>query len=156
VLQVLRDNAWIVRHWMNNNAESVNRLLKEKADWRQLPVSSCIENINDLVKLQFLDLRAALHGEGNFVLVPSMSRHLVASAIWSTSSTEWKEQKFMRFLKVTGSRQPVTTVTSKDGLLSMPATPRVARKPGRQDRRAGRDPHALGMCARHENERCVQ
>jgi len=47
--QVLRDKVWVACHWTNNSAESVNHLLKQKADWRQLPVSSCIDNVYDIV-----------------------------------------------------------------------------------------------------------
>jgi len=76
--------------------------------------------------------RAPLRGEGNFTLVPTMSRHLVSNAIWLTSTAGWKAQLFERFLCDTGTRQMASTVTSKDSLLLMPATPQVARKPGQK------------------------
>jgi len=62
------ENVWVARHWTNNNAESINHIIKLKADWRQQPVSSCVDNIYDLVKLQCVELRSARTGRGNFTL----------------------------------------------------------------------------------------
>ena len=36
----MQSNSWIRRRWDNNNAESINNLLKLKADWKQLPTTS--------------------------------------------------------------------------------------------------------------------
>ena len=110
---------------------------------------SIIENVYDVVKLQYLDLRAALTGRGNFVLIPTMSRHQVPYQIWSTTSTECKDQLYQRFLRDNGVRQRVQVVTSKDGTITMPATPRVARKPEQVARpRGSRTPTRKYWCRR--------
>jgi len=136
-MKVLTNNGWIARHWTNNNAESANHILKLKADWRQLPVSSCVENVYDIVRLQYVELRSALTGRGNYTLAPAFSRHLVPYQTWSTAEPEKKDKWFSKFLRDTGMRVHDKTVTSQDGGLTMPATPKVARKPGQQRRARG-------------------
>ena len=81
-----------------------------------------------------MDLRAALTGRGNFSLVPGMSQHSVPLQVWATATEERKEQLFTRFLRDNGSRSHAAVVTSKDGVITMPATPRVARKPSQKTR----------------------
>jgi len=50
MFQVVRANNWVTRHWTNNYAESMNHILKQKADWHQLPVSSVVDNLHDIVR----------------------------------------------------------------------------------------------------------
>jgi len=69
-MAVVRDHGWVTRHWTNNNAESVNHLLKLKADWRQLPIPAIVDNIYDMVKLSLVDLRVSSQ------LVPKTTRTL--------------------------------------------------------------------------------
>ena len=100
-MAMVGDHGWVMRHWKNNNAESVNHLLKLKADWRQLPIPTIADNIYDMVKLSFVDPRSALSGQGNYVLVPAMSRHQVPYAVWSTATDERKNVLFARFCRIT-------------------------------------------------------
>jgi len=132
--EVVRDNMWITRHWTNNNAEAVNHILKQKAGWKQLPVNSVIDNVFDIVRLQFVDLRGALSGRGNYLLSPAFGKHSVPYQVWSTSTDERKDELYQRFLRDTGSRNPVSVVTSKDGVVTLPASAKVARKPGQKTR----------------------
>jgi len=120
-LQVLASNGWIARHWTNNSAESANHLLKLKADWRQLPVNSCVENVYD-IWLLYVELRSALSGRGNYTLVPAFSRHLVPYQTWATAAAEKKDEWFAKFLRDTGARVHDKAVKSQDGGLTMPAT----------------------------------
>jgi hypothetical protein len=132
--QVMTDHGWVQRNWTNNNAESMNHVLKMKADWRQLPVQSVIDNCYDVVRLRFIDLRSALTGRGSYTVVPALQRHVVPNREWSALSAEQKADKFDRFLRDNGSRCQPTTVVAKDGGLTLPATPRVARKPCQRSR----------------------
>jgi len=61
---------------LDNSAEAVKHISKLKADWQQLPVSSCVENVCDNVQLQYIELSSALSGQGNFTLIPAFLRHL--------------------------------------------------------------------------------
>jgi len=120
-LQVLASNGWIVHHWTNNSAESANHLLKLKADWRQLPVNSCVENVYD-IWLLYVELRSALSGRGNYTLVPAFSRHLVPYQTWASAAAEKKDEWFAKFLRDTGKRVHDKAITLQDGGLTMPAT----------------------------------
>jgi len=131
---VASDNRWLQRHWTNNAAESMNHILKLKADWRQLPLLSVIDNIHDVVKLQMTDLRAALTGQGNFCIVGAFTKHTLPYHVWSVLTEERKASLFNRFVSDRGVREVPKEVTSRDGVFSLPATPRVARKPGQKSR----------------------
>jgi len=52
-VQTLQTNDWIRRRWDNNNAESINNLLKVTADWKQLPTTSVMDNVHDVVRVQY-------------------------------------------------------------------------------------------------------
>jgi len=133
-MAMVRDHGWVMRHWTNNNAESVNHLLKLKAYWRQLPIPTIVDNIYDMVKLSFVNLRSALSGQGNYILIPAMSRLQVPYAVWSTAMDECKNVLFARFLQDNLARVNPGVVSSKDGALTLPTTPEVAWKPGQKSR----------------------
>ena len=147
-MAVVRDHGWVTRQWTNNNAESFNHLLKLKADWQQLPIPTIVDNIYDMVKLSFVDLRSAFSGQGIYVLVPAMSRHQVPHAVWSTATDERKSVLFARFLQDNLARVNPGVVSSKDGALTLPATPKVVRKPGQKSRpRVGLDRYRYQVSA---------
>ena len=98
-------NSWIASRWTNNNSESVNNLLKVAADWKQLPTSSVIDNVCDVVRVQYSDARRALCGQGNFVLAPAFSRHSVTYLKWTGLDDKQKDDQFRRFMKDNGQRQ---------------------------------------------------
>jgi len=55
----------------------MNNILKTVADWKQLLASSVINDVHDIVRVQYSDVRRALYGHGNFVLTPAFSSHTV-------------------------------------------------------------------------------
>jgi len=112
----------------------MNNILKNVADWKQLPASSVISNVQDIVRVQYADVRRALYGQGNFVLAPAFSRHTVPYTVWSTSDEAQKDRLFSRFLKDNGQRQATATVVSSDGVTRTPSTAQTARKPGQRTR----------------------
>ena len=56
---------------------------------------------------------------------------------WASAAAEKKDEWFAKFLRDTGARVHDKAVTSQDGGLTMPATPKVARKPGQVRRPRG-------------------
>jgi len=58
-------------------------ILKTVVDWKQLPATSVINNVKDIVRVQYGDVRRALYGQGNFVLAPAFSRHTAPYTVWS-------------------------------------------------------------------------
>ena len=56
------------RNWTNNNAESINNILKLAVDWKPQGARELIEKIYTVTELHFLDYRSALHDDGNYRL----------------------------------------------------------------------------------------
>ena len=50
----------------NNNAESLNHVIKRAVNWNVKGIRELIEIIEDLVSIQYLDLEKALYNEGNY------------------------------------------------------------------------------------------
>ena len=46
--------------WTNNNAESIHNIMKIDTDWKLQSASSLINILEDMIKLQFLDLQSTL------------------------------------------------------------------------------------------------
>ena len=81
----------------------MNNILKTVADWKQLPATSVINNVRDIVRVQYGDVRRALYGQGNFVLAPAFSCHTVPYTVWSSSDDAQKDRWFQRFMKDNGN-----------------------------------------------------
>ena len=60
--------SWLPLNWMNNNCESINNILKLSTNWKVLKLPDLIEKMHAIVKLQYADMRRALHGHGNYKL----------------------------------------------------------------------------------------
>lgn len=67
---------WIPLNWTNNNCESLNNILKLSTNWKILKLPDLIEKMYLIVKVQYADMRRALHGHRNYKLVPKL-KHLV-------------------------------------------------------------------------------
>lgn len=56
------------KQWTNNNCESLNHVLKQYIEWKSQPLLELIEAIQELVDVQFKDLRRSFVGTGQFKL----------------------------------------------------------------------------------------
>lgn len=92
-----RRRDWVSRHCTSDNSESANDHPKLKADLHQLLLSSVIDNMHELTKLDFLDLKPSLKSTGNFSLAPAMSRNLIPSAVWATACDGQKKELLISF-----------------------------------------------------------
>jgi len=61
-------------------------------------VNTVIDNVHDIVRVQTLNLRAALTGRGNFALAvaAAFGRHTVPYHVWATATEERKAALFSR------------------------------------------------------------
>jgi len=133
-VQTIQSNSWIRQRWDNNNAKSVNNLLKVTTDWKQLPTRSLMDNVYDVMHVQYGDARRAWYGHGNFSLAAAFESHRVSYNTWLAAGDDRKAALFRRFLADTGRRHTADTVVSSDGVTTVPATPCIARKPGQRTR----------------------
>lgn len=127
-------NRWITRGWTNNNAESYNHKLKQKTQWKKLSVPNLIKCIYDLVCIQTVDLKRALHGEGDYTLVHPFDRYAITYSMWVSMSDERKASHLAKYLADNGRRYTEQFVQSSDGVMRVLNTPKTARKPGQKIR----------------------
>ena len=91
-----------------------------------------VDRLYRIVRLQQVDCRRALHGQGNYELAPWMLKHQVQHAQWTQKTEEEKEKMFTLFKK--GPPQKKNMIPSTDGCLAVPKRPKTARKPGQRRR----------------------
>ena len=132
VIDARQDNKWIPIDWKNNSCESINHIIKLSTNWKTLKLPDLIDRLYKIVKLQRIDCRRALHGHGNYELAPWATRFKVQHVQWSQKTEEEKEALYKRFMK--GLPRKQQTVVSTDGCLTIPRTPRTAKKPGQRKR----------------------
>ena len=77
----------------------MNHIIKLSANWTKLKLLDLIERLYKIVKLQRIDCRKALHGEGNYELAPWMSKFKVQHVHWIQKSDKEKEALYKKFLK---------------------------------------------------------
>ena len=118
--------------WMNNACESMNHIIKLAANWKSLKLPQLVERLHDIVRLQYKDMRRALHGQGNYALAACARKLVVSNVVWEAKSEKEKNELFMKLLRFTTNKSKV--VISTDGKLSIPKTPSTARKPGQKKR----------------------
>ena len=97
-----------------------------------MKLPALIDRLYRIVKLQQTDCRRAIYGEGNYELASWMKKHKVSNMHWKMKTEEEKEQLFRRFM--VGLPPKKKEIISTDGCLSVPRTPRIARKPGQKKR----------------------
>ncbi|CAG2197500.1 unnamed protein product [Mytilus edulis] len=85
--------------WTNNNAESMNRVMKVAVNWKPQHAPDLVDKLFDMVDFQFINLRSALHHSGDYMLVNSYKQYTIADAIWKTKSDEEKRKLFNSFLQ---------------------------------------------------------
>ena len=124
---------YIPLNWTNNNCESINNILKLSTNWKVLKLPDLIEKLYSIVKIQYADMRRALHGHGNYELIPKLKHLVLPHNVWSQKNEEEKHSHFQKFMS-TNAEKKEKTVTSSDGNLEIPATHSVARKPGQRKR----------------------
>ena len=135
VFEPSQKNKWIPMNWTNNNCESINNIIKLSTNWHTLKVPDLIENLYRIVKLQYTDIRRAIHGQGNYELTKRLKHMTVTHSTWCGKTNDEKEMYVKKFLskKVRDSKQE-RVVTSTDGQLTIPRTPTTAKKPGQRKR----------------------
>jgi len=113
----------------------MNHILKLTVAWRPQTqkINQLVDKLHDIVKLQTIDARRAIHGQGNFELAPWVKKFKTTSAAWGAKSNSQKDKIFMNFISHKRSEKP-GTITSSNGKLLIPKTPTTAKKPGQRKR----------------------
>lgn len=119
VFEPCRDDS-VKRNWTNNNAESINNILKLAVDWKPRGARELIEKIYTVTELHFLDYRSALHNDGNYRLTKAESQYLVSDSLWRCKSKAERNDLFINFLKDSKKRKR-KYIESSDGKFTVVA-----------------------------------
>jgi len=68
--------------WSNNNAESVNHVLKQAIDWRPQQLPELIRILHKLVESQYTEANRAMCAVGDFVLRSAFVKHRHTIDLW--------------------------------------------------------------------------
>lgn len=79
--------------WTNNNAESLNNILKLSMDWRPKSTQELIQKLHNVTKLQFSDYRSALHDTGN-IAWPALKGCTLSTAHSGDANQKRKNRKY--------------------------------------------------------------
>ncbi|ESO87422.1 hypothetical protein LOTGIDRAFT_166572 [Lottia gigantea] len=116
--------------WTNNNAESINRVFKFAINWKPKSTPELIKKLFDCVDYQFMNLRAALHNTGDYMLTTIEKRYLVSENYWRVQTTEQKRSIFLTFLNNKKRKNPPENIISSDEKYQVSTKARdVAKKP---------------------------
>ena len=106
--------------WTNNNAESMNRVMKVAVNWKPQSTPELIQKLYNMVDSQFINLRSALYSTGEYELTSSYTIYVFADMVWRTKKQEEKDKLFKNFFKNSKKRTINNVVTSSNGLYKVP------------------------------------
>ena len=121
--------------WTNNNAESMNRVMKVSTDWKPRCTPELINKLFNIVEFQFINLRAALHGSGDYKLCVGYHQYSIPDVVWKTKSKDQKDMHFKNFLLHNIKRKQEDMIKSTNGQYSLVnRANKIAKKPGQTKR----------------------
>ncbi len=83
----------------------MNNILKLSTNWKLLKLPDLIEKLYSIVKIQYADMRCALHGHGNYELIPKLEHLLLPHNVWSQKSEGEKESHFQKFMSTKAEKK---------------------------------------------------
>ena len=90
VVNVVRDSVFTTS-WTNNNAETLNHVLKQLIDWKLKPLPTFINLISKNIDSQFKDLERTMIGRGKFELATLSTLLAKSKSVgWETSGCKGK------------------------------------------------------------------
>ena len=98
VVNVVRKTQ-VASDWTNNNAESLNHVLKQLTDWKPQPLPTLCYLLSNRIKAQFKDLERAIIGMGKFRLHESFQHFKIQINNWARKSSEQKQKMYSKFIK---------------------------------------------------------
>ena len=107
-------HANIDMNWTNNNSESINHVLKQSINWKPKPVTELVDEIHNLVKMQYREMDRAFLGLGNYVLAPEYSHYKITQSTWTNMTEKQRQSHRDTFMKEKRLHQG-RTVISTDG-----------------------------------------
>ena len=124
-------------NWTNNNAESINHVIKSAINWKILTLPNLVDKLQRITDVQELEIVKVLQGIGNYSLAPHMTSHLTSPRLWGSLSQEEISNKVSDFnkMKCCVSSKGGKIVTSSDGKLNVNLPSAKGQKPNQRRRR---------------------
>ena len=84
--------------WTNNNAESLNHVIKATLDWKQKSIPDLICVLYNLVNSQYNDVRKDFLKTSPYVLSDEYKSFMLSVDAWSKKTNAQKDEYFNKFL----------------------------------------------------------
>ncbi|KAL8604200.1 hypothetical protein ACOMHN_014768 [Nucella lapillus] len=124
--------------WTNNNAESINHVLKHMVGWTPQQLPMLVDKLRAMVKTQSAEVARALVGLCDMCLAPTHVHLQVSGNQWQHMSEEAKGRLMKGLLRP--ARVP-RTVTSRCERFTVKSTPSKAKKPHQGKRKRSERTH---------------
>ena len=103
LLPLMKEKVWNMRHivsmeWSNNYAESMNHVLKQKADWKSQRIAELITLIETNVKLQYKDVERAMVKLEPFHLASAFTKFEISYHDWSQKNENERKRNLEDFM----------------------------------------------------------
>ena len=122
------------KDWTNNNAESMNNILKIGTNHKVEDMPDLIDIIHRLVKSMYKDVEKSFVGMGNYTLRPSYMHYRLSVDAWCSKGDSERMKILEKFYRDKGRTNK--SVTSTNGRLTVPQTPGGGKKPHQRKRMA--------------------
>jgi len=132
VVNVVRDSVFTTS-WTNNNAESLNHVLKQLIDWKPKPLPTLINLISKHIDSQFRDLERAMIGMGKFELASDYQHFRLKVNLWAGKPLAVRAKIYSKCIKFVPKNNKI--VTSADNQLTFPKTSSAGKKPNQVKRK---------------------
>ena len=84
--------------WTNNNAESINNVLKQEIKWKPQTIQALISKLEILVDRKIFDLISSLNNYGDYILATNYQSYVKNSALWNSLTEAQRQKIFQNFL----------------------------------------------------------
>ena len=115
VVQPLKDYG-LNSNWTNNNAESINHVLKQGTDWKKKTLLQLIAILKTPSKLQNCIMKGVLFGIGDFASAKSRRGYGISQNIWNNMTPKTQHRKLIHFW-LHGQGAVAKVLQSSDGKL---------------------------------------
>ena len=114
--------------WTNNNAESLNHVLKQLVNWKPQPLHQLVTIISKHRSAQYADIERAFIGRGDYRLTSKFKSFSIEPHIYA-SKTKQECMKIKRRFFFNSSVTEKHEVVSSNKKLRVPRTPSSGKKP---------------------------
>ena len=110
--------------WTNNWCESLNNVIKQFTSWKVQTLQNLIKCLKDLTERQYLDLKRAIYGSGNYRLTGQYLKFAKSPEDWFGSTIDERNRHFSKILSATDFNN------ISERMIRIQCVSRIAKMPG--------------------------